>query len=116
LGTVRHSNFGRLPLFGRLAACPPCACSPACLAAVALVLCTRSLSSWAFGVPSLQFAPRGQGRQQRIGAMRAWTCSVCVLLSVCGAYSKTVADNPAFMIVGGISGVAEMCLAAANGA
>lgn len=43
--------------------------------------------------------------------MRAWTC---VLLSVC-AYGKAVADNPAFMMVSGISGAAEMCLAAASG-
>jgi hypothetical protein len=42
---------------------------------------------------------------------------MCVLLSVCGAYgNKAVADNPAFMVVSGISGAAEMCLAAANGA
>ena len=31
------------------------------------------------------------------------------------AYSKTVTDNPAFMMVGGISAAAEMCLAAGNG-
>lgn len=49
--------------------------------------------------------------------MMSWTCSIsiCVLLSAWSAHGKTVADNPAFMMVSGISGAAEMCLAAANG-
>jgi len=47
--------------------------------------------------------------------MRARVCSLCILLVAGGAHGKAGADNPAFMMVGGISGPAEMCLAAANG-
>jgi len=47
--------------------------------------------------------------------MRSRLCSLCILLVAGGAHGKAGADNPAFMMVGGISGPAEMCLAAANG-
>ena len=68
--------------------------------------------AWLLQKPVVPYRADEAGSRQRVGAMRAWTC---VLLSVC-AYGKAVADNPAFMMVSGISGAAEMCLAAASGA
>lgn len=47
--------------------------------------------------------------------MRTCASSLCILLVAGGALGRTVADNPAFMIVGGISAASEMCLAVASG-
>jgi len=47
--------------------------------------------------------------------MRACVPSLCILLVAGVAFGERVADNPAFMMVGGISAAAEMCLAAATG-
>ena len=47
--------------------------------------------------------------------MRACVPSLCILLVAGVAFGETGADNPAFMMVGGISAAAEMCLAAATG-
>ena len=47
--------------------------------------------------------------------MKACMAFLCILLVAGCAYGKAVADNPSFMMVGGISAAAEMCLAAADG-
>ena len=53
------------------------------------------------------------GSVARIEAMCPF--ALFVLIGVSSAYGKAAADNPAFMMVSGISGAAEMCLAVASG-
>ena len=48
--------------------------------------------------------------------MNVWRACSLVLLCACVANARTVAENPSFMMVSGITATEEMCLAVADGA